>query len=390
MNPTPVATGGLRADMLKCVIWGNMPSHHQCHFFEALRNAGVDLRVCYYGRVSVDRIALGWGDEMKELPDGEELVGRSLDALGAMEDWQGRIHVIPGYGDPFLRGLVRTLSQANVNWVHWSESARKGMRWVATYPIKRWHARMVNKYALGAFGAGLEALADFRRWGIRTERMALLPYAVAGGNQHADLDEPCADFCCGRPAFLCLGVLCKRKATDVLLQSFATVAQVNREWVLLLVGNDRSNGRYAREAKRLGIEKRVLFRGSVSAKHVSSVLKAARVLILPSRFDGWGAALNEGASMGLALVGSNKVGAAYHLIEPGENGFRVQAASVGSLAQAMRAYMVDPRLATLHGTHSLKVFEAFTPRRNARRFINSIQSWQAMATTKQGVEHEMR
>ena len=83
--------------------------------------------------------------------------------------------------------------------------------------------------------------------------------------------------------------------------------------------------------------------------------------------------------MGLALVASDRVGAAPHLIEAGENGFRVQVGSADSLARAMRAYMTDPCLAAQHGAHSLKVFQAFTPERNAERFIRTIRSWQAMA-----------
>ena len=82
--------------------------------------------------------------------------------------------------------------------------------------------------------------------------------------------------------------------------------------------------------------------------------------------------------MGLALVATDHVGSAYHLIEPGENGFRVRANSSGALARAMRAYVNDPTLARRHGTRSLKVFTGFTPERNAQRFLDVIHSWLAL------------
>src|SRR5208282_2217072 len=145
------------------LTWTVMPNHYQQSFFAALRSAGIDLRVCYYGQVPAERLGMGW-QRNDELLSGETYVAPTLEALARVPDWRERLHVIPGCGTKFLRSLIRELSRARVAWVHWSEPSHGGLRWLLSYPRKRWFARQVNRSALGAFGIGLHALGDFRRW----------------------------------------------------------------------------------------------------------------------------------------------------------------------------------------------------------------------------------
>lgn len=361
---------------MKVCIWTVIPNHYQASFHAALRAAGVDLEVRYYEKVHSERLAMGWGD-FKELPPGEQYVQQSSEALKRVADWRERIHVLPGYASKFSRMLAMELSRTGVQWVHWNEPSHPGWWWWLRFPQKYWYAQLVNRNALGAFGIGCRALEDYAKWGIRREKLAMLPYSVAAGDRQVQPDEACETFRAGRLAFIFAGTFCHRKAVDVLLKAFAVVAQSNNRAVLILMGDDRSGGAYERQARAREIRDRVLFRGPVKTVHISSVLRCAQVLVLPSRFDGWGVVMNEGASMGLALIGSESTGASHHLIEPAQNGFVVRAGNAVSLATAMRAYLNDPHLAERHGAHSLKVFERYTPERNVQRFLGAIDSWLA-------------
>ena len=362
---------------LRILIWTVIPNHYQASFHDALRSAGIDLRVCYYEQVHAERLAMGW-DEFNQLPKGEMFVSKSMEAFESVQDWRERIHVVPGYGNRFLRKLASGLSASGAEWVHWNEPARPGLRWYATYPVKKWYANLVNRYALGAFGIGNRALHDLEGWGIRTERISLLPYSSPVYDCEATPDEICTDFCKGRQAFLFLGSLNYRKGIDLLLSAFASATQDNTDSVLVLVGNDLSGGAYARQAKELGISDRVLFRGPVAPSHLANILACCKILVLPSRWDGWGVVLNEAASSGLAIIGSDRAGASYHLVEPGKNGFRVKSGDIYSLTNAMKAYVNDPDLAEIHGKNSLELFAQYTPQQNVQRFINTIRTWQAM------------
>ena len=102
------------------------------------------------------------------------------------------------------------------------------------------------------------------------------------------------------------------------------------------------------------------------------------VLILPTRYDGWGMVIYEAASIGKALIATDRCGAAYHIIVDGLNGFRVKAGDVNVLGLAMRKYLDSPGLAQLHGKHSKIMAQFFHPEENAERFLTAIESFLTM------------
>ena len=271
-------------------------------------------------------------------------------ALYSIPDWNHRVHVIPGgHSNPFLRRLTGILCEKGVPWMHWSEPSHWGLMSLAKVPLKVVYARKINRHALGALAIGQKASSEFARWGVAKEKIALFPYSTPPKDDRAQEDETCTDFQKGRKAFLFVGSLEKRKGVDILLSAFKKASLISDQWVLILVGNDLSGGVVSRQIARLGIGSRVLLRGTVPSGNMSSVYKCGDVLVLPSRHDGWGMVLNEAASHGLALVGSESAGASFHLIEPGVNGFRVKTGCIASLASVLSAYVNNPELAGTHG-----------------------------------------
>jgi glycosyltransferase involved in cell wall biosynthesis len=362
----------------------NMPSHHQSEFFQAVRNQGVDLKVCYYGEVDIRRTNMGWDGDVMPL-DGELFYSPDCDSLELISDWRDRVHIVPGYGSSFLRKLVRKLSSAGVQWAHWSEASYQGLRWYLTYPIKRWHAGMVNKHAIGAFGCGNQALFDFLRWGIKREKIALLPYSpksfpVVSSGKLELLRESIQS----RNIFLYVGRLENQKGIDVLLRAFAAISTMHKakDWILALVGNDVSNGDYVRIAKKLGIAQSVYFVGTVPVREIAAMHMVADVLVFPTRHDGWGAVVSESAACGKALIVSDQCGAAPHLVDPGINGFVVNSGDWRALANAMGVYVASPELAARHGKASSLIYERFTPQNNAKRFVEILHSWLARTNSE--------
>ena len=366
---------------MKLVLWTSIPNHYQASLLSALRGQGTSVVARYSERVPRSRLALGWSDN-PELPEGDEYVPAKLRSLTAIPEWRERLHLIPGASRTFLILLIRRLSKEGVDWAHWSERSHRGCRWYLSYAVKRWLAGSINKYAVGAFAQGALAFADFQRWGVDPSKICQLSYASPPADRGAAPDQLCQNFQRQRKSFLYLGSLCRRKGTDVLIEAFGRVAKKSLEWTLILAGNDCGRGQYQKMARRYGVEDRVLFRGSVAPAQLSNVMASAHVLILPSRFDGWGITLNEGASMGLPLIGSTAVESANHLIEPGLNGVRVRPGCTESLARAMSIYVNEPSLLTIHGARSLRIYSAFTPERNAEKLLAALGTWQAMGKGK--------
>jgi glycosyltransferase involved in cell wall biosynthesis len=359
---------------MKVAIWANSPSIHQRDFYEALRAAGIDLEVRYFGALRRARRDMGWSQPV-QLPYGELMLQKLSKPLDTIEDWRERLHVIPGYSRWVNVSIAVQLSRAGVPWVHWSENSQPSWRSLASWSVKKAYAQLVNRYALGAFGHGEAAAEDFVRWGIRREMIAHLHYAVRGAPAGVTPDRIAANFVRGRLAFIFVGTICHNKAALELLRAFAAACGERDDACLIMVGNGPLRGRCEKLIQRLRLTDQVLFRGVAPHAEIGSVMSCCQVAVLPSRYDGWGVVLNEAASAELALIASDGVGAAWHLIEPGVNGFHVRRADVRSLAAAMRAYLNSPELAAEHGRRSAERFRHFLPERNVERFVRAVDSW---------------
>lgn len=79
----------------------------------------------------------------------------------------------------------------------------------------------------------------------------------------------------------------------------------------------------------------VRFAGRAKRDELPRWYAHARVFVLPSRSETWGMALSEAAAAGLPLVATEAVGAAWDLIEPGVNGYRVPVGDANALRQAL-------------------------------------------------------
>ena len=361
---------------LRLLIWSVIPTHHQSAFFHAVRERGIDLVVHYYRHVDANRLKMGW-DAHCSLPVGECYVPESLRALDYCSDWQQRIHVIPGYSSLFLLRLALLLSRRRTPWLHWGEHSRPRSRSHITFVVKRFYGSLIHRHGVGALAIGDLARREFLGWGVPEEKIRFLPYAVTGFSglpSSEDTAEPRVG-----TRFLFLGSLYPLKGIDLLLTAMRKVLAAYPDARLELAGNDLSAGSYKQDAARLGIAHAARFTGVVEAGQVGLVLLRNDVLILPSRHDGWGVVLNEAASLGRAIIASDASGAAHHLVRPGVNGFRFPAGNSAALASAMNEYCRDPGLAARHGAESLRIFEEFTPQRNARRLEEALESLQTTA-----------
>ena len=370
---------------LKLLIWTVIPTHYMSAFFAAIRARGVDVAVHYFGRITPDRVQLGWR-EPSTFPAGERYVPASLAALRSCPDWRERVHIIPGYNMPFLLVLPLWLSLSRISWLHWSEGSRKSLRSRATYPVKRYYGALVNRFAAGALAIGDPAARTFVHWGVSPAKIRFLPYTVAAPACSAAARSGMAP---GHVRFLFLGVLCHRKAVDVLLRAFRTVVAAFPSARLDLVGHDESNGEYPRLAESLGIVSAVNFAPSMPPDRVGEALGRCDVFVLPSRYDGWGVVLNEAAALGKPVIGTEACGAAHHLIVPGRNGFRVPAEDEAALAEAMLEYCRDPALIDSHGRESRIVFSDFTPERNAARLMDALDSLNVSSGLEAGVSQRV-
>lgn len=356
---------------MKVCIWTIYPNHYQDVFFDALRTEGVDLRVCYFGRYCQNRLSMGWV-QPKQLSDGEFYVSTIAQAKAVIPDFNERILVNTGYYNAIYWQLIRYAHQNNMKWVHWSEASSRRLR---GFLQRKCYGTCVRRFALGAFAIGNLAKRDFRRWGIPAEKINYLPYTTPFlSNLKTGEDLKGAGKREGLTFIYC-GTLCKRKATDLILLAVEKVHKKYPAVRLRLIGNqdlDRVS------ARRLGLLERqgyVSYIGAVAPGDIDAEWMQGDVCLLPSRFDGWGLALAEGARNGLALIGSDRCGAAEHLIVPGKSGLIVRSGDADSLAEAMMRLAANPALAREYGKEARRLVEDTAGVVNAMRFVNGIEGW---------------
>ncbi|MDW1821126.1 glycosyltransferase family 4 protein [Vibrio sp. Vb1018] len=375
----------MNAPSYKICIWMNIPSHHQSGFFRSLEeHDNISIEVRYFQERSKNRTAEGWNSEYI-YKNYEKCVNKQItpeQMLATVPDARERIHII---SSSFSPELVRYFCNNSIQWIHWSEMP--GIRLAELlnfrmpvfrflYPLmllmKRKEGSRISRHAIGAFSQGKLARFAFTLMGVKHKKIFDL-YYVPEPLPNLTPALSIKEFAQGRRVLLCVSALCRRKGIDILLKSFTNVA--NRDWCLVLCGLDKANGQYQRLANSLGIGDKVLFTGAYPIDSIAEVYKASDVFVLPSRFDGWGAVLNEAASIGLPIIGTDLSGAALHIIKNDFNGYCVKAGSVRSLSKALLNYVEHPKLIEVHGNNSkLHFSKEFTPKENVQRLIIGIDN----------------
>jgi UDP-glucose:(heptosyl)LPS alpha-1,3-glucosyltransferase len=130
------------------------------------------------------------------------------------------------------------------------------------------------------------------------------------------------------PLFLYVGSGFERKGVGQLLKALAGMH--SRHARLVIVGKDRNSAVFQRQARGLGLEKRVLFVGA--QQDVRPFYGMADAFVLPTRYDPMPNAALEAMACGLPIVTSTTCGIAAR-VTPGVNGLVCDALDVAQLAR---------------------------------------------------------
>lgn len=130
------------------------------------------------------------------------------------------------------------------------------------------------------------------------------------------------------------------KGVDLLVDALAAPELAVSAWTLDLVGDGSLAGALRERVRRLRLGERVRFHGRLELAACAAVQRAADVLVLPSRFDGWGAVVNEACEQGLAVVATDAVGAA-RLLRASAPELVVPAGDPRALAAAIAGLLRD-------------------------------------------------
>ncbi|MCX7901000.1 MAG: glycosyltransferase family 4 protein [Burkholderiaceae bacterium] len=143
-----------------------------------------------------------------------------------------------------------------------------------------------------------------------------------------------------RRIVLAVGRMQRQKGFDLLLDAFARVAPVHREWDLVILGDGEERTILASRAAALGIADRVLMPGRVG--NLSDWYERADLFVLSSRYEGFGNVLVEAMASGTACISFDCPTGPRDIIRDGVDGILVPPADGPTgLAAAIERLIVN-------------------------------------------------
>ena len=141
-----------------------------------------------------------------------------------------------------------------------------------------------------------------------------------------------------------VGRLCRQKAQDVFLEAAAKLAETYPDVLFLLAGAPDEPEMLLQlkaQAESLGIGHKVRFLGYL--EDITKIYNILDILVMPSRWEGFGLALVEAMAMGLPIVATD-VGGIPEVVVPNESALIVQPENAKSIAEAVGRLLTAPEL----------------------------------------------
>ena len=124
-----------------------------------------------------------------------------------------------------------------------------------------------------------------------------------------------------RRNILFIGRLHKSKGVDILIEAVSIVKKEFSDIRLTIVGSGSIKDSLITKAKKLNLEQNILFTGETDHLKLPNFFKAADILVLPSRREGFGVVLIEAMASGLPVIGTD-TGGISEIIQDNYNGYK--------------------------------------------------------------------
>ncbi|NBE83820.1 glycosyltransferase family 4 protein [Micromonospora rubida] len=154
-----------------------------------------------------------------------------------------------------------------------------------------------------------------------------------------------------RPVVVCVSRLVPRKGQDMLIRALPAIRRRVPDAALLVVGGGPYRGTLEKLARQTGVERDVVFTGSVPSADLPAHYAAGDVYAMPCRtrnrgldVEGLGIVYLEASATGLPVVAGDS-GGAPDAVREGETGYVVSGHDVAQLADRVATLLADRDLA---------------------------------------------
>jgi len=300
-------------DMMKLVFWQNVISPHQSY---VIRNLSYYYEVVLIFELEMypDRIRQGW--EIPSLGNVELVnINNKLRVDDLVDNSSNCHHIFNGilsYSSfrHYFKKIVKWQKVSIISESPIQLGIKKNLRFLKyKYLAFRYDDKIANIFAMGDLG-----VRWFMKTGFSSEKIHKFGYTieVASLNTSTHLSNPRRhDNICN---LVFVGQLIERKGIDNLINTLCMVGRKN--WVLNIFGDGPQKKKLINKIRSQNLESNFVFHGSQSNSTILQYLfNCADYLVLPSRFDGWGAVVNEALSCGVKVITNHECGASCLIID---------------------------------------------------------------------------
>jgi glycosyltransferase involved in cell wall biosynthesis len=262
--------------------------------------------------------------------------------------------------------------------------ARDGRGWKSV--AKRWFWPALFRLADIVIVPSTRGAELMRSLGLPPDRVVLTPYVVDNdwwSERAATVERAAVRRAWGVPQDAPVVLFCAKfqswKRPLDLLRAFAASDVPGAH--LIFAGEGPLRHEMQAEAHSLGLNGRVRFIGFANQTELPEIYRASDLMVLPSEYEPFGVVVNEAMLCGCPVVVSDRVGAGYDLISPGENGFVFPFGDVDSLAAILRRTLTTPDRLRLLGDAARRRMQSWGPSDN----INAVARAVTMACLVKGI-----
>lgn len=162
----------------------------------------------------------------------------------------------------------------------------------------------------------------------------------------------------GKKLVLGVGRLSEEKGFMSLLASYSMLADRNKDWDLVLLGEGAERSALECRIKESGLENRVHMPGRVG--NLAEWYGRADLYVMSSYREGFPNSLLEAMACGLPVVSFDCKTGPREIISPDENGMLVKSSSISELSEAMHALMRNDGLREKLGRSAICVRDRFS------------------------------
>ncbi len=296
-------------------FWQQMVTPHMAYLAAALADRGFEVNYVANQILSDDRIKLGWAKPKLRKARLIIAVNKADFIQQALNAPDNSIHLSQGLRGNGLVGIAQKIIRKRrlIHWVMMESIDDYGFfGLIKKYLYQVLFIRWI-KHLAGILAIGNNSLTWFVKRGVDRNKIYSFAYFLEEPQIKKIIKLPKKNK--NRPfRIIFVGRLIKLKRLDLLIKSVASLKKNNIE--LWVIGNGPEKRRLKSLATLL-LPKQVFWFGVIPIKKIPNIINQVDCLVLPSRYDGWGAVVSEALMVGTPVICSNKCGSSGAVLASG-------------------------------------------------------------------------